>query len=131
MKLWSLTVEHTRLDDIPGMSESLVPARTSMQERLTRLEIATAALISDASLDAVLQRVVQVSAEVIGARYAAIGVIASSGRVLSSFTTFDIDQRIQGCVGDPPSGLGILGLVIRNAAPIRLADLSKHPDSYG
>ena len=47
-----------------------------MQERLRRLEIATLALISDASLDAVLQRVVQVAAEVIGARYAAIGVIA-------------------------------------------------------
>lgn len=131
MKLWPLTVKHTRLDDILGMSESPVPERLSMQERLRRLEIATAALISDTSLDAVLQRVVQVAAEVIGARYAAIGVIASSGRVLSSFTTFGIDQTTQSCIGDPPSGLGILGLVIRQATPIRLADLSTHPDSYG
>lgn len=102
-----------------------------MPERLRRLEIATAALISDASLDAVLQRVVQVAAEVIGARYAAIGVIASGGGVLSSFTTFGIDETTQGCTGNPPSGLGILGLVIREATPIRLADLSTHPDSYG
>ena len=102
-----------------------------MQERLRRLEIATAALITDASLNAVLQRVVQVAAEVIGARYAAIGVIGSGGKVLSSFTTFGVDQTGDGCIGNPPSGLGILGLVIREAKPIRLADLSTHPESYG
>lgn len=131
MKLWPLTAGHARLGDFLCMLESPVPERPSMQERLRRLEIATAALISDASLDAVLQRVVQVAAEVIGARYAAIGVIASGGKVLSSFTTFGIDEKTRGCIGDPPSGLGILGLVIREATPIRLADLSTHPDSYG
>jgi signal transduction histidine kinase len=113
------------------MSESPVPERPSMQERLRRLESATSALISDASLDAVLQRVVQVAAEVIGARYAAIGVVASGGKVLASFTTYGIDRTVQECIGDPPIGLGILGLVIREARPVRLADLSTHPDSYG
>src|SRR6185437_6783832 len=34
-------------------------------------------------------------------------------------------------IGEPPRGHGILGLVIREARPVRLPDLAKHPDSYG
>jgi signal transduction histidine kinase len=75
--------------------------------------------------------VVQVGAEVIGARYAAIGVVAPDGRVLESFTTYGIDAELQASIGRPPRGHGILGLVIREAKPIRLPDLTKHPDSYG
>jgi hypothetical protein len=67
----------------------------SMQERLRRLEVATAALITDASLDDVLQRVVRVAAEVIGARYAAIGVLGPGGRALESFTTYGIEPELE------------------------------------
>ena len=73
----------------------------------------------------------QVAAEVIGARYAAIGVIAAGGNSLSSFTTHGIEPALRDRIGAPPSGLGILGLVIREAKPIRLADLSTHPASRG
>ena len=65
-----------------------------MQERLRQLEVATAALITDVSLDDVLRRVVEVAAQVIGARYAAIGVIGPGGKVLESFTTYGIDPQI-------------------------------------
>ena len=93
--------------------------------------VATSALITEVSLEGVLQRVVQVAAEVIGARYAAIGVVAPDGRVLESFTTYGIDAELRARIGRPPRGHGILGLVIREAKPIRLPDLTKHPDSYG
>jgi signal transduction histidine kinase len=102
-----------------------------MQERLRQLEVATSALITEVSLDGVLGRVVQVAAQVIGARYAAIGVVGPGGKVLESFTTYGIDSALQGSIGPPPSGHGILGLVIREAKPIRLPDLTTHPDSYG
>ena len=102
-----------------------------MQQRLRRLEVATAALITDVSLDAVLQRVVQVAAEVIGARYAAIGVIGPDGKLLESFMTHGIDPELKARIGAPPNGHGILGLVIREAKPIRLPDLAAHPSSYG
>ena len=92
---------------------------------------ASSALITEVSLEGVLQRVVQVAAEVIGARYAAIGVVAPDGRVLESFTTYGIDAELRASIGRPPRGHGILGLVIREARPIRLPDLTKHPDSYG
>ena len=102
-----------------------------MQQRLRRLEVATAALITDASLEAVLQRVVQVAAEVIEARYAAIGVIGPDGKRLESFVTHGIDPELARRIGAPPNGHGVLGLVIKEAKPIRLPDLSAHPSSYG
>jgi signal transduction histidine kinase len=100
-------------------------------ERLERLVVAASSLITEVSLEGVLQRVVEVAAEVIGAQYAAIGVLAPDGRLLESFTTHGIDAEHRALIGDLPRGHGILGLVIRAARPIRLPDLTKHPDSYG
>ncbi len=93
--------------------------------------VAASSLITEVSLEGVLERVVEVAAEVIGARYAAIGVLAPDGRLLESFTTHGIDAEHRALIGDLPRGHGILGLVIRAARPIRLPDLTQHPDSYG
>ena len=92
---------------------------------------ATSALITEVSLEGVLRQVVQAAAEVIGARYAAIGVLGPGGRVMESFTTYGVDPELRASIGAPPLGHGILGLVIREAKPIRLPDLTKHPESYG
>jgi signal transduction histidine kinase len=93
--------------------------------------LAASALITEVSLEGVLDRVVAVAAEVIGARYAAIGVLEPDGRLLESFTTYGISDELRAVLGPPPQGHGILGLVIREARPIRLPDLTRHPDSYG
>jgi two-component system, NarL family, sensor histidine kinase DevS len=113
------------------MSSLSVAHPPSTQQRLERLVMATSALITEISLEGVLKRVVQVAAEVIDARYAAIGVVAPDGKVMESFTTYGIDSELRARIGPPPRGHGILGLVIREAKPIRLPDLTKHPDSYG
>jgi len=102
-----------------------------MQERLIQLVTATSALITDMSLDGVLHRVVQVAADVIGARYAAIGLVGPDGKVLESFTAHGIEPELQDHMGPPPSGRGALGLVIRERKPIRLTDLARHPDACG
>jgi signal transduction histidine kinase len=103
----------------------------STQNRLKRLVAATPGLITEVSLDGVLQRAVQISAEVIGARYAAIGVVASDGRTLEHFMTYGVDADLAAKIGTPPDVHGILGAMIRGATPIRLPDLTKHPDSSG
>ena len=100
-------------------------------ERVERLMLAASALITEVSLEGVLARVVAVAAEVIGAQYAAIGVLEPDGRLLESFTTYGIDDDLRALIGPLPKGHGILGLVIREAKPIRLPDLTRHPDSYG
>jgi len=108
-----------------------IDARHDTEARLERLVLATSTLITELSLDGVLQRVVRIAAEVIGAHYAAIGVLGPDGRVLESFTTHGITPEQRARIGSPPRGHGILGLVIREARPIRLPDLARHPDSYG
>jgi signal transduction histidine kinase len=113
------------------VSPSEASPRTSTQERLERLVITTSALIAEVSLDGVLRHVVQAAAELIGAHYAAVGVLAPDGRLLEKFTTHGVDEELRARIGDPPRGHGILGLVIREARPIRLPDLTRHPESYG
>ena len=104
---------------------------TKRDERLEQLVLAGLALTSEASLDGVLRRVAEIAAEVIGAHYAAIGVLAPDGRLLEQFVTYGIADADRARIGDLPTGHGILGLVIREARPIRLPDLTRHPDSYG
>ncbi|MGH7584525.1 MAG: ATP-binding protein [Gemmatimonadales bacterium] len=99
--------------------------------RLEKLVLAGVALTADPSLEGVIHRVVNIAADVIGARFAAIGVLAPDGRTLESFTTRGISDEERARIGDLPTGHGILGLVIREARPIRLPDLTRHPDSHG
>src|SRR6266536_122653 len=113
------------------MPSTSVAGERTTQQRLERLVIATSSLMTEVSLEGVLQRVVEVAAQVIGARFAAIGVLAPDGRLLETFTTYGITDEERARIGPPPRGHGILGLVIREARPIRLPDLAKHPDSYG
>jgi signal transduction histidine kinase len=113
------------------MTQTPVRADLGVDPRLEQLVVATSTLITELSLDGVLQRVVQVAAQVIGAHYAAVGVLAPDGRLLESFTTYGISDELRALIGPPPRGHGILGLVIREPRPIRLPDLNRHPDSYG
>ncbi|HEY7505955.1 MAG TPA: GAF domain-containing sensor histidine kinase [Gemmatimonadales bacterium] len=113
------------------MTPVQTPAVPSAQQRLERLVVTASALIGEVSIDGVLKQVVRSAAELIGAHYAAVGVLAPDGRLLESFTTYGIDEELRARIGPPPRGHGILGLVIREARPIRLPDLTRHPDSYG
>ena len=99
--------------------------------RLEQLVTTGTLLTTELSLEGVLQRVVEVAAALIGAQYAAIGVLDPDGRLLESFTTYGISDEEREKIGPPPRGHGILGLVIREKRVIRLPDLTQHPDSYG
>ena len=100
-------------------------------DRLEQLVTVGTLLTTELSFDAVLQRVVEVAAGLIGARYAAVGVLAPDGRLLESFTTYGLSEEDRERIGPPPRGHGILGLVIREKRVIRLPDLGRHPDSFG
>jgi two-component system, NarL family, sensor histidine kinase DevS len=100
-------------------------------DRLRAIVDAGVALASELSLDAVLQRIVEAAAELTGARYAALGVIAPSGQSLEKFVVTGIDAETQAAIGDLPRGRGILGALIQDAKPLRLDDLSQDPRSVG
>src|SRR6476646_1463554 len=113
------------------MSQTSTVPPLPASERVERLMVAASALITEVSLEGVLDQVVAIAAEVISARYAAIGVLEPDGRLLERFVTYGIDTSLRAKIGPPPKGHGILGLVIREVRPIRLPDLTRHPDSYG
>ena len=99
--------------------------------RLQALVEAGMALTSELSLDALLERLLEIATELTGARYAALGVIAPGGSRLERFVTHGIDAELREAIGDPPEGRGILGVLLREAKPLRLADLSADPRSVG
>ena len=78
-----------------------------------------------------VQRLVETAAELTTARYAALGVIDTSGNALERFVTHGIDEATTTTIGDPPHGRGILGVLIHEAHPLRLHDLNQDPRSVG
>ncbi len=102
-----------------------------MEKRFRALVDAGIAVSSELSLDAVLQRITEAAAELTDARYAALGVIDPAGTGLERFLVTGIDPEAERLIGERPHGRGILGVLIRDAKPLRLADLSEHPDSTG
>lgn len=105
-----------------------VPETQSRMERVIR-EVPV--LMAELRLEALLQRVADLGAEVIGAKYVAVGLLAADRRTLESFVVSGMDQATRAAIGKLPVGRGILGLVIREGRPIRLRDLAAHPASAG
>jgi signal transduction histidine kinase len=99
--------------------------------RLRALFAAGLAVTSELSLEALLHRLVKTAAELTSARYAALGVIDASGSELEQFLTHGIDTDTRAEIGSLPRGRGILGVLIREAKPLRLHDLAEDPRSVG
>ena len=106
-------------------------AEGSNAEGDRRLIEAGMALVSELSLDAVLERIVEVAIELTGARYGALGVLTPDGGRIEEFITVGIDDDQRALLGDPPTGHGLLGVLIRDAEPLRIPDISADPRSVG
>jgi signal transduction histidine kinase len=106
-------------------------ATTNETGRLRALVETGIAINSELSLDGVLERIVEAAARVTGASYAALGVIDSSGDALERFVTYGLTEQTESEIGDPPHGRGILGVLIKDARPLRLHDLTEDPRSVG
>jgi signal transduction histidine kinase len=108
-----------------------VDAVAPSEHRLRALVEAGVALTSELSLDALLQRLVEAAAELTGARYAALGVIDRTGSELERFLTTGMDAETHAAIGELPRGRGILGVLIRDDAPLRLHSLGEDPRAVG
>lgn len=105
--------------------------RRRVEERFRRLMRASLAIFSHQSLDRVLQEIVATARQVVGARYAALGVLAPDHRSLAAFVTSGLSAAARARIGPEPSGRGLLGYVIRTRKPVRTADIARHPQRYG
>ena len=87
-------------------------------------------LASELSLPMVLQRIVDLAAQVTDARYGALGVIGDAGDLVE-FVTTGLSAKQRRAIGPLPRGRGILGLLIREPKPIRIDRIAHHPRSVG
>ena len=107
----------------------------SPTQRLPRLLDAVVAISSDLSLPHVLRRIVESAVSLVDARYGALGVIGPGEggleQGLTEFITVGADAETIKAIGHYPEGRGILGLLIKDPKPRRIADLMTHTESYG
>lgn len=97
---------------------------------LYALDRATRAIAGELDLDRVLQLIVDSVRELVGAKYAALGIVAADGAI-EAFITSGISAGERARIGPAPRGHGLLGTIIRDGISLRIAHIAKHPDSYG
>lgn len=99
--------------------------------QLQALLDAVLSIESGLELPRVLHQVVEAACSLAGARYGALGVLDPDGKGLAEFVHLGMDEEVVARIGHLPRGEGILGVLIREPAPLRLDDLATHPDSVG
>jgi signal transduction histidine kinase len=101
-------------------------------DRLRRLLEVGRALVAELDYETVLERILDEGRAITGAQYAALGVLGEDRIELERFVTAGIDRDVAlREIGSLPRGRGVLGVLIQDPRPLRLTDVSAHPQSYG
>ncbi|HSK60413.1 MAG TPA: GAF domain-containing protein [Actinomycetospora sp.] len=99
------------------------------QGRLRGLLDATAHITAGLELDDLVQRIVESTRTLVGARYAALGIVRDSR--LIRFVHVGMDPALVERIGALPEGKGVLGCLIDDPQTLRLDDLADHTASVG
>ena len=103
---------------------------TCDREELREVSAAVLAVTSHLSVREVLQTIVTAARRLLDTQYAALGIPDENG----SFTEFLADGLTGAqwrAIGPVPRQHGILGLMLRDPNPVRMADIRTHPDFGG
>ncbi|MFJ2780971.1 MULTISPECIES: GAF domain-containing protein [unclassified Kitasatospora] len=120
-----------RLDELLEELQWRIDAARGTRDRVHSLLEAVLAVGRELDLSQALHRIVEAAADLVDARYAALGVIGADGHTLSQFLTVGLTKEETDAIGPLPSGQGILGELIRHPQPLRCPVLSEHPASVG
>jgi signal transduction histidine kinase len=105
--------------------------RVNDAEKLRRLLGAVLMITADVELADLLRHLVEEARSLVGARYAALGVLNENRTGLEQFITVGLSDADEAQIGNRPAGRGVLGLLITEPAPLRLTHLEEHPGRYG
>jgi signal transduction histidine kinase len=97
---------------------------------LRRVSAAVLAVTRELSVGDVLQVIVRSVRSLSGARYAALGVPDDRGS-FAEFVVDGISERRRKAIGPLPRQHGILGVMLREGQPLRLADIRADPRFEG
>ena len=99
--------------------------------KLRRLVQAILILDAELNLPVVLRRIIEEARDLVDAQYGALGVLTEDGRALDQFLTVGLSHEEERAIGARPTGRGVLGTLIAEDKPLRLANLASSPESFG
>ena len=108
----------------------VVLTREQLEERLVALHRASLELVSNLSLDSLLERIVSLACEQSRARYAALGVVNDKGELVQFIPVGMTKEQVRR-MDHPPYGKGLIGALQKEQHTIRVADIGADPRSVG
>lgn len=123
-------LSRVRLDELLQETLDRVGDVVASRERLRALLDAVVGISTSLDLRSTLHRIVEAACGLLNARYGALGVVGPDHQ-LTEFITHGIDPETHARIGDLPHGRGVLGLLIADPRPLRMPDITRHPQSYG
>lgn len=112
----------------------LLPAQNpaeNLNRQLSALSEAVMAISADLALTQTFKRIVAAAAQLVNARYAALGVPDETGEFLAEFVTEGLTLAEEAQMGRPPRGQGVLGISLHEGKSLRLRNLRQHPRAVG
>lgn len=107
------------------------PADASLDAAaLNAVDEAARAIASLLDIEDALQLIVERVRGLVGAQYAALGIVGAGDRI-ERFITSGVSAHERAAIGPLPRGRGLLGLIIRRGRSYRIPDIAAHPDSSG
>jgi signal transduction histidine kinase len=99
--------------------------------QLEALNMAALSLITELDLGLVLQKVVDLSRDLVSSRYGALGVLNQEGTAFEQFITSGMTEEERKLIGKPPVGKGILKLLIERGDSLIIDDIPSYHGAYG
>ncbi len=97
---------------------------------LHALDEASRAIAGLLDIEEALQLIVERVRTLVGARYAALGIVDADDQI-QRFITSGMSGHQREAIGPLPRGRGLLGLIIHEQRSYRIPDIAGHPDSSG
>ncbi|HYZ53882.1 MAG TPA: GAF domain-containing protein [Streptosporangiaceae bacterium] len=119
-----------QLDELLAELQSRMQAVLATRDRMHGLLQAVVTVGSGLDLETTLRRIVEAAVGLVDAKYGALGMI-SEGQRLVEFIPVGLEEAEIRKIDHWPEGRGLLGLLIHDPRPLRLADISQHPESSG
>ncbi len=119
-----------QLDELLAELQSRLQAVLATRDRMRGLLEAVVAIGSGLDLESTLRRIVEAAVGLVDATYGALGVVGD-GKRLAEFIPVGLSQDEIARIHHWPEGRGLLGLLIDDPRPLRLADITAHPASSG